>query len=377
MRFIGEADGRNDLWMVCGLSWTAQRITFELCGGMLLAGLVMIAAGVTSELGMGDAVAAHALPLIFWVVGTGLRVSAFDLLIAVRRPGLAAIYSGFGPAVVTALGILGFIAGGLSLRLDNVLLLAAASAFGSGVTAHLALLRHTRRQTQGIKLNGNIARIPFFRVGLALVLSRALSRFDKQTIIFVLGHVASLQSVAIIGLTNQILLVVAMPLAAITNLILAEIARVKSGGGLRISMPRIRTLWSLTLVPVLAITLIIIAMAETVAVLVYGSEYTDLAKVLVVLTLGQLTLVVAGPAEQTLMMTGHERAMVVMSALKFLLLMLLTFVLGSQFGAIGGAWAFTLSALFISMLNTAYIRARLGLWVFAWVFPHSLRELWR
>lgn len=376
LRFVSEARGAGDYAAAAQVGARAAGLMLVLAGAFLVLGGAAFVTGTAAWLSRFPGLPDWRFHALVWVAAVAIRMNAFDVLIAQDRPGLAALHSGFGAAATTALVLLGALAIGVEVTLGLVLGAATLAAVLSAISAQVNALRCARRDRNAAepRSSGPVPGVgALLRVGAPIVFSKTLSSRRKEILVVVLGAVASAEAVALLGLANQVIQVIAMPMVAVTTLIQPQIARAGRDGGLAANMPRIRTLWSVALVPVIVIAVAAALFAEPLAVLAYGPSYAEVGVLLLVSIMGRLITVAAGPTTHTLMMTGHERVLAVFSVLETIPLVLLGLVLGAQFGALGGAWAFTLSVLFVSVLYTVYIRVRLGLWVFAWVFPASLR----
>lgn len=375
LRFVSEARDAGDYAAAAQVGARAAGLMLVLAGAFLVLAGLAFATGATPWLSRFPGLADWGFHALLWVAAVAIRMNAFDILIAQDRPGLAALHSGFGAAATTALVLLGALAIGVEITIGLVLGAATLAAVLSAISAQGNALRCGRRDINAAEPRSSDP-VPGFcallRVGAPIAFSKTLSSRRKELLVVVLGAVASAEAVALLGLANQVIQVIAMPMVAVTALIQPQIARAGRDGGLAANMPRIRTLWSVALAPVIVIAVVVALLAEPLAVLAYGPSYADIGVLLMALILGSLVAVAAGPTTQTLMMTGHEKALALLSLLESIPLVFLGLALGARFGALGGAWAFTLSVLLVSVIHIVYIRRLLGLWVFAWVFPTSL-----
>lgn len=374
LRFVSQARGRSDFAGAAQIVIQALSLMLVLVAAFLGLMTVLAVAGVSPLLSRFPGLPDWGVHAALWVGAVALRMNAFDLLIAQDRPGQASFHSGFGAAAMTAVALVAALMADVAITLKFVLTVATGAAIMSGVSAQINALRCARGDARGVAMGPPPGFVALVRVGLPIMFFKALSSRDKEIVVIILGAVASAEAVALVGVTNQILQVISMPMMAVSVLIQPQIARASGANALAEDMPRIRSLWSIALVPVVVIGLLAAVLAEPLAILAYGPGYAAVGVLIVVSLIGRLVTVAAGPAPQLLMMTGHERALVVFSLLEVGILSVLCLLLGKPYGALGGAWAFSISVGLMAILHVVYIRVRLGFWVFAWVFPSSLRQ---
>lgn len=376
LRFVSGARGVGDFIAAASIVRRATLLSFIL--GAVFLGL----AATLGQLATGTMMARFPglsdwwLHAAVWVTAVAIRMNAFELLIAEDRALLAALHTGFGAAAMTAVSLLAMLAFDAEVTLAAVMHLATGTAVLSAISAQLNALRCAMKDAEmGAACSSGT--VPgagvLLRVGFPILISNALSSRRKEILVILLAAVSSAEAVALLGLANQVIQVIAMPTRAVAILIKPQIAKAGRSGDLAQNMPRIRSLWSLSVAPVIVIAALSAVFAEPLALLAYGPGYGGVAALIVVSIIGRLINVAAGPGPQTLMMTGHERTLAAFSLLEIVPLVILATVLGSQFGALGGAWAFTISVTLIAVVHNIYIRLYLGFWVFAWVFPSSLK----
>ena len=314
--------------------------------------------------------------VVMWIAFNSIRVACYDCLLATGHPAQAALFSGLLSACLTVAGVAVWTVAGGTLSIHAVIAIAVSSAAVAATASVLVGMVHGRVSKRAVEASQmrpesaeSLRSTTLIRAGIPLMLSTSLSSRRKETLVAVLGVVSTSEAVVLLGITNQIVAVVAMPVVAVTGMIMPEIARASGRGRLVEESRRLRTLWTVTLVPVLAIAVLLIVLSERVITLGYGATYAGTTAVAVVSIMGRIISILAGPTSQTLAMTGRHNVLLGLSAIEFIPLVAMGALLGHRFGALGGAWAFTLSVTLVSLLSTAYIRKYLGMWVFAWIFP--------
>lgn len=93
----------------------------------------------------------------------------------------------------------------------------------------------------------------------------------------------------------------------------------------------------------------------------FGPEFKVASPLLQVLVVGQLVNVVTGPGGYLLAMSGNEHALRNVLFFSLILMLILSFLLIPQFGALGAAWATTSALVFQNLICCFLVKHRLGL----------------
>jgi len=365
IRFIAEARERGQHRLARTITIKALLTSVTLFGGA--AGLATLAASLGGAELVGRRLHGHVYLAIAWSAAIGIRLAIFDLLVAYEREFEAAVSSGLLAAVLTLAPLMTLAALGQPITLELALQISLAAAV---LSAMQSVWRLFARLPRGLDTEVEAAFSPmqFFSVGIPAAFSRLLSGRRKELLLVVLGLVLSAADLAILGMANQAVAVIAMPMMAISNAIMPHIARANASSDFVARIRQIRGAWAMGIAPVIGIAVVAIALSDPIVDRIFGSEYESLSIVLIVLVVGRVISVLGGPTSQVLMMTGRQGAAGLISSIEVLPLLLLGLFLGSEYGALGGAWAFSLTVLFSNILMTAYIRYNVGVYVFPWVF---------
>ena len=111
--------------------------------------------------------------------------------------------------------------------------------------------------------------------------------------------------------------------------------------------------------------------------LVYGAPYRDAAVVLIVLSIGSLSLVWAGSSGHVLTFTGHQRELMILTLIASVVSIALVIAGGYYFGLIGCAVAYGLARIFQAGLIWWQAKRLTGYWTHATLHPAYLREAWQ
>jgi O-antigen/teichoic acid export membrane protein len=128
-------------------------------------------------------------------------------------------------------------------------------------------------------------------------------------------------------------------------------------------------------IPSFAILLVFVLFGPWVLETVWSKPiYREAAPILVVLSLGRLVAVWAGSAGVTLMMTGHQRAMMVTTLASAGVSVGAGIAGGALYGAIGVAVATASAQVLQNTMQLILVHQRLGVWTMIHLSP---RELYR
>jgi O-antigen/teichoic acid export membrane protein len=171
---------------------------------------------------------------------------------------------------------------------------------------------------------------------------------------------------------------VVTPFVVFSGVIPPIIAELHAQGKMRQLERALRAGATLAGIPSFAILLVFLLFGPWVLETVWSKPvYRDAASVLVVLSVGRLVAVWAGSAGVTLMMTGHQRAMMVTTLFSAGLSVGAGIVGASAAGAIGVAMATATAQIVQNVLQLAIVRRRLGVWTMIHLSPRELHRYLR
>ncbi len=197
--------------------------------------------------------------------------------------------------------------------------------------------------------------------------------FLSQTSIWVLGIFSNHENVALYGAAARLVTLAAMPLM-IANAFLPPIIAELTAENKIIKLQRIlRTTASLTLVPAVIVAICFTVFSAEILAAVFGEFYTRAAGVLSILTLGQITNIWAGSCGLTLIMTGHQRTMMIITLFAGLITVALSLTVVEDFGPTGIAVATATVLVFQNALMLYFARQKAGVWTHASISAKYLK----
>jgi O-antigen/teichoic acid export membrane protein len=317
VRLIAESLGTDRPWRARKAAITSF--------GLGLAGIAVM--GGVLGLGAGAWLAERAFgsPEMAGVIGLAplwLAVIAAPTLLAEIFRGhhdirLATVFSGALTSLLSALlfGAL-WLAQGQS-DLSEVVTLSIAAGLTNTLVAGLLMWRRLAPGggTDGKDGDGRIAAREIWVIAWPLWLTGLLLFSLTQADLWILGIYRASEEVAAYGAAARLVMAVATPLI-VTNAVLPPIIAELYAQDKKQELQRaLRATATVAGIPTLAVLLAFMTFGAPIMGLVYGDFYRIGATVLVLLGMGQLVNTAAGSCGLTLMLTGHQTAMLRISVL--------------------------------------------------------------
>lgn len=195
------------------------------------------------------------------------------------------------------------------------------------------------------------------------VLSHKLIQgFLSQADVLILGALRPLQEVAIYGMASRLVGLVAFPLSTINMALAPTLAELCAKGQWdRVEKITMKAA-AVSGLPALAGLGILAAAGSLILTMLYGAVYASGASVILVLSLGKLVYVWAGPSGLTLLMSGNQLTMFMVSLGTAVVTVILGVWWGHLHGGLGMAAAVSVGEgiRFLSMLGM--VRWKLRIW---------------
>ena len=141
-----------------------------------------------------------------------------------------------------------------------------------------------------------------------------------------------------------------------------------------------RTLRSVSTVAGLPAALVLVAFIVAggfILSLAYGPYFRQAATVLIILSCARLVAVCTGSSGVTLMMTGHQRIMMLITLGCGAFALIAEILLAPSYGITGVAAATCTAQILLNLLQLIFARVRVGIWTHARFSLDPIRELIR
>jgi len=210
-----------------------------------------------------------------------------------------------------------------------------------------------------------------FGFSAPLFLVESLNFILRRVDIIIIGIFLMSKQVGIYHAAVRVALLLAIPLASVDSIFAPMIAEYHGRGDM-VNLRRnfkVATRWIFSLVFPL---FIFILLFPAPLLRLFGSEFTEGSKALVILSSGQLVNAATGPVGYMIMMTGHPKLTLVNTLSLALANVFLNLLLIPRFGIAGAAIAAATSAAAINILRLIEVRHLLKVHPYHWSFLKPL-----
>jgi O-antigen/teichoic acid export membrane protein len=344
--------------------------------GALAVGLVLVLGLGTwlAERVLNSEVVSDVIPLAaVWLVFTTVKRLLVETFRAFQRFDLATVFDSLLTDVLAAsvFGALLLLRGQSDLRLV-VALSAVFAAVAASVAAGLVV-----RRVRTLPRDGKVGRAELVSMSWPVVIAGVASYLLGTGVdLWILAAFRPLSEVALYGAASRLILFVVMPFQIIQGVTPPLIAELHAQGKRHELQEALRASAFLAAVPAFVLLIVFMLFGEFVLELVYGPFYGQAASSLAILSAGRLFAVWTGSCGLTLMMTGHQRAMMFITVLSGVLSVGGAIVVAPRFGGPGVAVTTASAAVLQNLLQLLLARRFAGVWTHAYLSPvRALRYL--
>lgn len=346
------------------LAWMNVRLSWLYITPLLFLALVDSQTHILGHIFVFPGFLQFAPLLMLWVAATALRSNAYDGLIGLGETYRAGVFSGFGASMLTLAIIVVCVLTGQQIDTALILFASVLPAIFSALFAQLTMLRVANRDSKEAHDTPVVSYRRLAADGIPVSVSSTLSSRRKEIIVVILAYLASVHEVALLGISNQIMQLLAMPMMAVAVIIQPAIARAIKSPDFASGVAEVRFLWSLSLIPIVIIAVFCIAFSELLVGAAYGDEFVAVGNLVIVAVIGRILSVVSGPTSQFIAMSDKPNVLAYMSVIEVSILSVSAYFLCKYFGAVGGSWAYTISVAISSLMQLCFIKKNFGVWVF-------------
>lgn len=305
-----------------------------------------------------------------WLVASAMQSLLVETFRGLQRFDLATLLDAVLLDVLWATAFAGLLVVGADVGLAAVIGISAATTALMACVAGLLLVGRVR----ALRGEGRVPPRGVFDMAWPSLITNVASYFLSTGIdLLVLGAFRPQPEVALYGAATRLVVLVATPLWILRGVLPPLIAELHAQGR-RVELERtLRAGATLAGLPSLLILLVFVFFGRPVMGVLYGSFYRKGALVLVLLSLGRLVSVWAGSSGVTLIMTGHQKAMMALTVVTGALSVAGEILLAPRFGGPGVATATTTMAVVQNLLQVALAKRLVGVWTHIDLSPANLR----
>ena len=359
VRFVAEAIGLNRPAVARGA--VRHAIMLGIGGSLVLASAIYSGLGewLAREVVHSQELADASDLVAAWIVPATMTLLIAEIFRGFHDLRWATLHGGLLGSLLTLLIVVALHLNGVPMTLRVVVGVSFTATVLGVLVAVLTLHRRVRKLPSPA---ADRSLLGMLRVSLPLCVTTAIVLLLQQADIWLVGAFESSQDVAIYGAAARLMFIVSVPLFMVNAVIQPMVAEYYSQRRLDELQKLMRVAATVAAMPALAALACAIVFAAPGLRLLYGDTYMAGAGVLVVLALGQMVNVWTGSCGIFLMMTGHERTLMTLTALTGFVTVALMAALVGPFGILGVAIG---SALGVSLQNAVlwFAAGRLtGVW---------------
>lgn len=189
-----------------------------------------------------------------------------------------------------------------------------------------------------------------------------LNTLKTQIGIWVIAAFLSTTDLALYGSAIRLVSIIAIPLITIVNAMVPPIiAELFAQNQLAKLEKTVRKLATFATIAASILTIIFLLGGESILGFIFGDFYKDAKLILVILSLGQLFDTASGSCGLVLIMTGHQKSLLRITAFSAIITISITFVAILLWGLVGSAWASTLGIILSNILIIFTVNRKLGI----------------
>lgn len=357
VRLIAEAMANDASGKARATVSTALRIgiTSALIVGLLLgASGELIAKRIFASSEMADAMWLASA----WVVVNTILSILSESFRGFHEYGKATTFSG-----VMSNALIAAVLAGIFLVLHQSNLRVALAVSVAATTTSIALAGYImRRRLVQLVRSADVSIRGIMLMGIPLMVTSLSIFLLTQADLWVIGVVGTQEGVAVFGTAVRLCQLLYIPLL-ISNTVLPPFIAELYSQGRHVELEKIiRAMSTIATIPAAVFFFVFVFYGDSVLAMMYGDYYKISYLPLALISAGQLVNVWSGSGITTLMMTGHQRSVMVISIVFGGLIMLGALVAIRPYG-IHGVAAVTGSVTAMQALFTLFwVRSKTGLW---------------
>jgi len=313
---------------------------------------------------------AHAMPLIGgWLLANAIQSLFVETFRGLQRFDLATVLDALLVDVLLGATFGALVVFGARMQLASVL------AISAGATALVAIVagQLLRGQVRALGGEGRVVAGEIFSIAWpSLITNTAIYFLGLGVDVLVLGAFRPQQDVAIYGAASRLVMLVATPLWILGGVLPPLISELHAQGKRKTLETTLRAGATLAGLPSLAVLLVYVFFGRSVLGYFFGPFYRQGALVLGILSTARLLSVWAGSCGMTLMMTGHQKTMMYITASTGLLSVTAGILITPHFGAPGLAMATASMVVLQNVLQLLAAHRLVGVWTHVQLSPRAL-----
>ena len=260
----------------------------------------------------------------------------------------ATLFGGVATSILTLALIGGVYFSGHQPNLTEVILYVAIATTGSLGFALLLIVRKLQRLPSGDK---PFTMVRIMRESAPLWGSSLVMFLVLQADIWILAQMRSQEELAIYGATTRLVMLVSLPLAIVSAVVPPIMARFYVHGQIPELERILRSVATVTGLPILLLGLLMLPFAEWILVTVFGARFAAGEMAFQLLCLAQIFNVMMGSSGILLVQASKQRLLMQITLVTGVVTVLSIFFLGSRYGLNGVALGAALGVIMQNILT--------------------------
>jgi O-antigen/teichoic acid export membrane protein len=337
-------------------------------GAVLVALVLVLGLGTwLAEDVLHSEVVSQVIPLAAaWLVFATLRYLLVETFRGFHRFDLATIFDSLLVDVlaVSVFGAL-LLVGARSDLSQVVILSTIFAALAAAIAAGLLI-----RRVRSLSRDGRVSRSELLSMSWPVLIADVASYLLGTGVdLWILAAFVPLREVALYGAASRLMGFVVVPFRIIQGVTPPLIAELHAQGKRHELQEALQASAFVAATPAFVLLIAFTLFGGFVLDVVYGSFYAQAATILAILSAGRLFAVWAGSSGLTLMMTGHQRAMMYITVLSGLASVGGALLMAPRFGGTGVALTTVGGAVLQNTLQLLLARRLVGIWTQASLSP--------
>lgn len=309
-----------------------------------------------------------------WVVVVALQSLTVETYRGLQRFAAATIFDAMIVDVLLSavFGVLFISHSAVSLR--GVVAITAAVIGVVAAVAGILLWRRTRTlDGEGVLERGEARAIAW----PLLVTSMSIYLLGTGIDLLVLGAFRPQSQVALYGAAARLTLLVATPFTILQGVTPPIVAELHAQGKKEKLQAAMRAVATLAGIPTLLILLVFLFFGPQVMGLLYSPFFRQAAPILAILSVARLVAVWTGSCGVVLMMTGHQRAMMILTVATGVISVAAGILAAPRFGGVGVAVATSTAQVAQNVAQLFLARRLVGVWTQIHLSPRPFIRFFR
>ncbi|MEZ4864530.1 MAG: oligosaccharide flippase family protein [Caldilineaceae bacterium] len=259
-------------------------------------------------------------------------------------------------------GVLAFWLKGQNLSLNQTLLIIVSGGLLSVLWATRTLIVTLSHYKFRLHLWTKLPSSTFLWLALPLFVHDITTILSNQAGIWVLEANSTSSELALFGVAARLVALIVVPLSVVNGFVAPTIAELFQKGETRQLEKILRMLATLSSAPAWMAFGIFLLFGRAVLGFMFGTYYEEASYLLLILTFGSVINVSAGSCGLTLIMTGHQQKLMLISIISGITTLGATLLFARWYGALGVALAVTTNLIAKNLVMLVITKRCTGIW---------------